>query len=195
MHNVIKQQSYLWRSILPYIEYNHCNINITVLCHKSYFCSHFISLFVLTTFFSLYLGLENLMKGEKMSVRIIGNPSPFAIGKSLKSWQDIVLGGKICVRTCESVCVCLFKCVCVVCVCMCVYSTEQMCTKANLFYIDTCYYLNFVSSHNHHYFQMILYTLSILMFYIIGRKGKALGVIHLYGDYLCPLKGNQLRYF
>ena len=47
-------------------------------------------------------GLEGVAKGEKMSVRVWGNPAPFAVGCSMVSWEAIEMGGKYCtVRTCS----------------------------------------------------------------------------------------------
>ena len=36
-----------------------------------------------------------MAKGEKMSVRVWGNPAPFAVGTSLVSWETIALGGTL----------------------------------------------------------------------------------------------------
>ena len=40
-------------------------------------------------------------------------------------------------------------------------------------------------------YRIHLNFIEILLLPYLGRKGKALGVTHLYGDYLCPLKGRR----
>ena len=48
-----------------------------------------------------FIGLEGLSKGEKMSVRVWGNPSPFAVGLSQINWEIIEMGGTyVCVMKC-----------------------------------------------------------------------------------------------
>jgi translation initiation factor 2D len=41
-----------------------------------------------------YERLEGLEKGERVSVRVLGNPLPFAVGESCVSWEDILHGPK-----------------------------------------------------------------------------------------------------
>ena len=42
---------------------------------------------------TLPLDLEGLVKDEKMSIRVRGNPHPFAVGSSLVNWEILQMGG------------------------------------------------------------------------------------------------------
>ena len=55
----------------------------------------------LRVFSCVCLGLEGVSKGEKMSVRVWGNPAPFALGTSLVSWETIALGGTFHMSMCD----------------------------------------------------------------------------------------------
>jgi hypothetical protein len=52
-----------------------------------------ISLYLYAYVYKYTSGLEGLHKDEKMSVRVWGNPAPFAVGTSLISWEIIEMGG------------------------------------------------------------------------------------------------------
>lgn len=53
-----------------------------------------IAIKILSLILLLILGLENLKKGEKVSVCVIGNPLPFAVGKSEVDWAYISEHGR-----------------------------------------------------------------------------------------------------
>ena len=40
------------------------------------------------------IDLESLMKGERVSIRVLGNPMPFAVGDSQVSYETIITYGK-----------------------------------------------------------------------------------------------------
>ena len=64
------------------------------MCGCVYLCRYVCSYVRNSSFVpSLTLGLEGIAKGEKMSVRVWGNPSPFAVGCSMVSWEIIEMGG------------------------------------------------------------------------------------------------------
>ena len=58
-------------------------------------------------------GLEGVMRDEKMSIRVIGNPLPFAVGISNCSWEGILTNGRkgkaLCVTSVYGDCLCSLK--------------------------------------------------------------------------------------
>ena len=47
------------------------------------------------------IDLEGLKKGEKVCLRVLGNPLPFAVGDSLVSWETIVTYGMLLITICK----------------------------------------------------------------------------------------------
>ena len=58
-------------------------------------------------------GLEGVMRDEKMSIRVVGNPLPFAVGISNCSWEGILTNGRkgkaLCVSSVYGDCLCPLK--------------------------------------------------------------------------------------
>ena len=58
-------------------------------------------------------GLEGVMRDEKMSIRVVGNPLPFAVGISNCSWEGILTNGRkgkaLCVTSVYGDCLCPLK--------------------------------------------------------------------------------------
>ena len=61
--------------------------------HNTRICPYNLPLPPIQSLTMRFVGLEGLSKGEKMSVRVWGNPAPFAVGLSQINWEIIEMGG------------------------------------------------------------------------------------------------------